>query len=110
MLKCRISITLTKPADTFDKDKRKLAGAIECDEVLFERLRSLRRRLADERDVPAYIIFSDVSLREMAHTQPLRLAEFANIPGVGQQKLKSFGEIFLSEIADHVRLSEASLP
>jgi ATP-dependent DNA helicase RecQ len=110
VLKCRISITLTKPADTFDKDKRKLAGAIECDEVLFERLRSLRRRLADERDVPAYIIFSDASLREMARTQPLRLAEFANIPGVGQQKLRSFGEIFVSEIADHVRVSEASLP
>ena len=110
VLKCRASITLTKPADTFDKDKRKLAGEIECDEVLFERLRNLRRRLADERDVPAYIIFSDVSMREMARTQPLRLAEFANIAGVGQQKLKSFGEIFLSDIADHVRLSEASRP
>ena len=110
VLKCRTSITLTKPADTFDKNKRKLAGEIECDEVLFGRLRGLRRKLADERDVPAYIIFSDASLREMARAQPKRLAEFANIPGVGQQKLKSFGEIFLSEIADHVRLSEASLP
>ena len=108
VLKYRTSITLTKPADTFDKDKRKLAGAIECDEVLFERLRSLRRRLADERDVPAYIIFSDVSLREMARAQPARLAEFANIPGVGQQKLKSFGELFVSEIAQYVQSSQAS--
>ena len=108
VLKYRTSITLTKPADTFDKDKRKLTGAIECDEVLFERLRSLRRRLADERDVPAYIIFSDVSLREMARAQPARLAEFANIPGVGQQKLKSFGELFVSEIAQYVQSSQAS--
>ena len=107
VLKCRTSITLTKPADTFDKNKRKLAGEIECDEVLFGRLRGLRRKLANERDVPAYIIFSDASLREMARTQPLRLAEFANIPGVGQQKLKSFGEIFLSEIADHVPVRRA---
>jgi ATP-dependent DNA helicase RecQ len=108
-LKCRTSITLTKPADTFDKDKRKLAGEIKCDEVLFERLRSLRRRLADERDVPAYIIFSDASLREMAHAQPTRLAEFVNISGVGQQKLKSFGELFVSEIADHIRSAQPSL-
>ena len=107
VLKCRAPITLTKPGETFDKDKRKLAGAIECDEVLFEQLRSLRRRLADERDVPAYIIFSDASLREMARTQPSRLAHFAAIPGVGQQKLKSFGDIFVKEIADYV-LSKSS--
>ena len=108
-LKCRTSITLTKPAETLDKDKHKRAGTIECDEVLFERLRRLRRGLADERDVPAYIIFSDASLREMARAQPLRLAEFATIPGVGQQKLKSFGELFVAEIADHIRSSQASL-
>jgi ATP-dependent DNA helicase RecQ len=107
LLKCRTAITLTKPADTFDINKRKLAGAIECDEVLFERLRSLRRRLADERDVPAYIIFSDASLREMAHAQPTRIAEFANIPGVGRQKLNSFGDLFVKEIADYV-LSKSS--
>jgi len=108
-LKCRTSITLTKPAETLDKDKHKRAGTIECDEVLFERLRRLRRGLADERDVPAYIIFSDASLREMARAQPLRVAEFAAIPGVGQQKLKSFGELFVAEIADHIRSSQASL-
>jgi ATP-dependent DNA helicase RecQ len=109
-LKCRTAITLTKPRDTSDKQKRRTTGEIECDEVLFERLRRLRRRLADERDVPAYIIFSDASLGEMARAQPMRLAEFANIPGVGQQKLKSFGQIFISEIADHIRLLEPLLP
>src|SRR5437764_1379496 len=87
VLKCRASIPLTTPGDTFDKNKRKLAGEIECDEVLFGRLRGLRRKLADERDVPAYIIFSDASLREMARAQPRRLAEFAALPGVGQEKL-----------------------
>jgi ATP-dependent DNA helicase RecQ len=109
-LKCRSAITLTKPTEVADKRKPKSTGEIECDEVLFERLRRLRRKLADERDVPAYIIFSDASLREMAHAQPTRLAEFAVIPGVGQQKLKSFGELFVSEIADHIRSSQASLP
>jgi len=99
-----------RSAEPIDKEQRKPAGEIECDEVLFERLRRLRRRLADERDVPAYIIFSDASLREMARAQPMRLEEFANIPGVGQQKLKSFGQIFISEIADHVRMLEPLIP
>ena len=76
-------------------------GAIECDEVLFEHLRALRRQLADERGVPAYIIFSDVSLREMARKYPTNSTEFRRIPGVGEQKLKDFGEAFLSAIRSH---------
>ena len=60
--------------------------------------RKLRRRLADERDVPAYVIFSDVSLREMARSYPTRLGDFGRIPGVGQQKLNAFGETFVGEI------------
>jgi len=52
--------------------------------------------------VPAYIIFSDVSLREMARTYPTNSTEFRRIPGVGEQKLKDFGEAFLSEIRSHL--------
>jgi superfamily II DNA helicase RecQ len=62
----------------------------------------LRRQLADERGVPAYIIFSDVSLREMARKYPTNSAEFRRIPGVGAQKLKDFSEAFLSEINSHL--------
>jgi ATP-dependent DNA helicase RecQ len=65
-------------------------------------LRALRRKLADERGVPAYIIFSDVSLREMARKYPTNSTEFRRIPGVGEQKLKDFGETFLSEIRSHL--------
>jgi ATP-dependent DNA helicase RecQ len=100
-LKHRKSITLSKPVDLPDKPPKKRSGEIECDELLFERLRVLRRRIADEREVPAYIIFSDASLREMAHAQPTSIGEFANICGVGQQKLKSFGDAFVREIADY---------
>jgi ATP-dependent DNA helicase RecQ len=97
-LKNRTPITLTKPVDVATERARTTAGAIECDEALFERLRGLRRKLADERDVPAYVIFSDVSLREMAHAYPATAAEFRRIPGVGEQKLKDFAEPFLGEI------------
>ena len=72
------------------------AGAIECDEALFAHLRGVRRMLADERNVPAYMIFSDVALREMARTYPTTAIEFRRIPGVGEQKLKDFAEPFLS--------------
>jgi ATP-dependent DNA helicase RecQ len=63
----------------------------------------LRKRLADERDVPAYIIFSDVSLRQMARNYPQTESEFARISGVGEKKLREFGQIFLAEIAAHLQ-------
>jgi ATP-dependent DNA helicase RecQ len=98
-LRKRTPITLTKPFETPAKKVRlPRAGEIECDEELFDRLRALRRRIADERDVPAYIIFSDATLREMARACPQNKDEFAQIGGVGQQKLKVFAEPFLAEI------------
>ena len=101
VLRNRTPITLTKQVEIFDA-RTERAAAIECDEVLFECLRTLRRRLADERGVPAYIIFSDVSLREMAKNYPTTPVEFRRIPGVGEQKLKQFAEPFLNEIKNHL--------
>lgn len=102
-LRERKSITLTKPVDVEERKRSKhRAGEIKCDEALFERLRVLRRRFADERDVPAYVIFSDVSLREMARDYPTTPAAFGRIPGVGQQKLRDFGEPFTAAIADYL--------
>ena len=99
-LKERRSITLTKLSESKSaKSRKKPVGQIECDEPLFEHLRQLRRRLADERDVPAFVIFSDVSLREMARDCPTTLKEFEQIQGVGKQKLKDFGSIFTEAIA-----------
>jgi ATP-dependent DNA helicase RecQ len=101
-LRSRTPITLTKQIDIAAREKRARPGAIECDELLFEHLRGLRRRLADERDVPAYVIFSDVSLREMARNYPTTPTEFRRILGVGEQKLKDFAESFLTEIKEHL--------
>src|SRR5207247_8307785 len=99
-LRERKPITLTKPFDveTIKQSKKHRAGDFECDEALFAQLRVLRRQIADERDVPAYVIFSDVSLREMARVYPPTSAEFGRIPGVGQQKLRDFAELFTSAI------------
>ncbi len=103
-LRHRTPITLTKQIEVVaqSRDQKARVGAIECDEVLFERLRDLRRKLADERNVPAYVIFSDVSLREMARNYPTTATEFRRTPGVGEQKLKDFAETFLSEIKNYL--------
>jgi len=101
-LRQRTPITLTKQIEVVGRDQKARAGAIECDEVLFERLRGLRRNVADERNVPAYVIFSDVSLREMAKHYPTTATEFRRIPGVGEQKLKDFAEMFLSEVKNYL--------
>lgn len=97
----RKQITLTKPMAA-PETKVHRAGEISCDELLFERLRQVRKTLADERAVPSYIIFSDVSLRQMARSYPATEQEFARISGVGEKKLREFGEIFLAEIAAHL--------
>jgi ATP-dependent DNA helicase RecQ len=101
-LRERQSILLTKPV-TVTKPALPRAGEISCDEALFERLRRLRKRLADERGVPPYIVFSDVSLRQMARYHPKNEEEFARINGVGEQKLRRFGKKFISEIAAYLR-------
>ncbi len=100
-LRQRRPITLTKPVSAPAPEARR-TGAIACDEALFDRLRLLRKRLADERGVPPYIVFSDVSLRQMAHDYPADEREFARISGVGEKKLQEFGAVFLAEVAAHL--------
>jgi len=65
---------------------------------LFEELRSLRMRLARERDVPAYIVFSDATLREIAATMPADRHELLAISGVGAKKIETYGDDFLGAI------------
>ncbi len=68
------------------------------DAGLFERLRALRKRLADERKVPAFVVFSDKSLEDMAVRRPRTRDEFLDVHGVGQKKLAEYGDPFLAEI------------
>ncbi len=101
-LRDRSSITLTKQPDKPEAKAKERAGAIACDEALFDLLRATRRTLADTRNVPAYVIFSDVALREMARSYPTTPAEFRRIPGVGEQKLKDFAGPFLAVIGEYL--------
>jgi ATP-dependent DNA helicase RecQ len=82
------------------RKERKAKTNLEYDPELFEILRALRRKIAEEQSVPPFIIFGDKSLYEMAHYLPKTLEEFGNIFGVGAQKLEAYGEVFVEEIAN----------
>jgi len=99
-LRERKAVALTR---SLEETKHPRRGEISCDETLFQQLRELRKRLADERQLPPYIIFSDVSLREMARVYPMTEAEFRRISGVGERKWSEFGPIFMAEIVAFLR-------
>ena len=73
------------------------------DPDLLAALKAVRLTLARERQVPAYVIFSDRTLIDMTALQPRDLAEFAQVNGVGAAKLKDFGAVFLAAIAERAR-------
>jgi ATP-dependent DNA helicase RecQ len=69
--------------------------------ALYERLRALRKRLANEQGLPPYVIFHDATLREMALRRPLTLDEFADLPGVGEAKLARYGDSFIDALRQY---------
>ncbi|TVP57467.1 MAG: ATP-dependent DNA helicase RecQ [Gemmatimonadales bacterium] len=76
--------------------RRRDPSLSEADEALFEELRELRLELARAQGVPAYIVFSDQVLREMATRRPATDAELLDVAGVGPVKLERYGQAFLS--------------
>ncbi|MGK7911282.1 MAG: DNA helicase RecQ [Synechococcus sp.] len=85
--------------------RREVEELSAADEELFQHLRKLRKRLADQQSVPPYIIFSDRTLKAMAQEQPETLEEFGQLVGVGQKKLNQYGEIFLNALDDFLGAS-----
>lgn len=75
-------------------------GAVGIESAVFERLKTLRRDLAAERGVPAYVVFSDATLLEMAAYKPRTLGQLAAISGVGPTKLARYGAAFLAALND----------
>ena len=91
-----------RPADVpAPRPQKGRAGDIVCDETLFEILRTLRREIADRLAVPAYIVFGDVALREMARDVPTSRDALSAITGVGEVKLERFGDAFLEAIREY---------
>ena len=96
------TISLVRPDDVpkvvAEKATRTRNEGVRGDE-LFERLRSLRKRIADAQNVPPYVVFTDSTLEDMARLRPTNADAFRNVSGVGERKLEMFGTAFLTEIA-----------
>jgi ATP-dependent DNA helicase RecQ len=71
---------------------------LPVDEQLFQRLKELRARLAAEAGIPAYIVFHDRTLREMAQRKPCTEEDLLQISGVGERKAARYGAAFLAAI------------
>ncbi|KAF9660530.1 DNA helicase RecQ [Tenacibaculum mesophilum] len=87
-------VAFTKEVKTVTKEKKKKA----VKDTLFERLRKLRYRIAQEEDIAAYLVFNDATLREIENERPQSDEEFLAISGVGQRKLEVYGAEFMEEI------------
>jgi ATP-dependent DNA helicase RecQ len=100
LLKGEAQIQLRKDSITSANDSRPVVKLLVSDEdaPLLSALKANRRALAEQQKVPAYIIFNDKTLIEMAEKRPKNLDEMAAIGGVGAKKLESYGKGFLSVI------------
>lgn len=93
---------LLKPAE---KPRKRIAEDSweGVDRGLFDALRVLRRKFATHRQVPAYIVFGDASVRDMARRRPSTVGGFLEVSGVGQAKARQYGEEFVATISEYCR-------
>ncbi|PSV24807.1 MULTISPECIES: ATP-dependent DNA helicase RecQ [unclassified Photobacterium] len=104
LLRAEIGLELAVPRlDNIARNMKvnKLANR-QYDKKLFAKLRKLRKAIADEEDLPPYVVFNDASLMEMAERLPTSNGDFLAVNGVGQRKLEKYGEVFLGLIRDHL--------
>ena len=94
----KVLLRLPKEPEPAPKTARHAIG--EPSGELFEALRRERRRFAEQENVPAFIIFSDATLRDMCRRLPKTLGEMAEVKGVGEQKLRRYGDAFLRAIRE----------
>lgn len=85
-----------------DKDTPATTSAKAHDQVLFDLLKGLRKKIAKEKNLPPYVIFQDPSLEEMATTYPSTREELSQINGVGMGKVVKFGKPFIDLIGKYV--------
>ncbi len=93
---------LLKPTGKKNKISKVAATSWQgVDKELFEKLRQLRTRIAAEKGIPAYVVFGDTALRDMAYSKPESSETFLEIKGVGQRKCKQYAEIFIAAIKEY---------
>jgi ATP-dependent DNA helicase RecQ len=109
VLRGKRTVRLLQPKAEVQKTRFDEQSWEGVDHGLFESLRTLRRQVADERDVPAYVLFSDATLRDMARVRPGSASALLGIRGVGERKLADLGPRFLELIATYCRANDLPL-
>jgi ATP-dependent DNA helicase RecQ len=106
VLRGQRSVRLVQPKEKIQKTRFDEMSWEGVDPGLFEHLRNLRREIASERNVPAYVVFSDATLRDMARLRPTSPAALLNVRGVGEKKLADLGQRFVEEIQTYCRAND----
>jgi ATP-dependent DNA helicase RecQ len=107
LIQGELELTLRAPEEP-EREQRADPGWEGVDRELFEALRTLRRAIADERGVPPFVIFGDMTLRELARVRPVTAEAFLSVKGVGERKQADFGERFVAAIAAHCKENQAT--
>ncbi len=97
------SLTMRMPKEKIPKIPDKPEEYSEVNEKLMARLKEVRMTQAKRRGVPAYVIFTDATLRDMCRIMPASEREFLEVSGVGEEKLRRYGEIFINEIKSFIK-------
>jgi ATP-dependent DNA helicase RecQ len=104
LLKGEAEVRLSRPVESVSRKRVKANDSWEgIDRGVFEMLRNLRSRISTERQVPAFVIFGDTTLREIARVRPSSLDTFASLPGVGERKLVDLGQAFVDATVEYCR-------
>ena len=104
VLKGETAVILGKPRDTqetMERGKKRAGGRRDYNQALFDRLRVLRKQIADQAKLPPFVVFSDATLADMARTIPDNRQELRQVNGVGELKLNKYGDAFLAEIRQY---------
>ena len=102
----RETLTLPRPRTAQAARASSRQDDLDYDSPLFQKLRELRKRIADEKEVPPYVVFGDRTLQQMAYYYPQGRDAFSRISGVGEAKLGQYGEVFLGAIREYAALHQ----
>ncbi len=97
-------------ADADEDDETGAGGGGAADEQLFEMLKTLRKNVAKQKNLPPFVVFQDPSLEEMATNYPITIDELKNITGVGTGKASKYGKPFIDLIKKYVEENEIERP
>jgi ATP-dependent DNA helicase RecQ len=101
-----VHLEVVKPYEPAKKKNTPLEVVQESNNSLFDYLRGVRRQFSEKENVPAYIVLSDATLKELASQKPVSISDLIHIDGFGEYKIKKYGNTFVKEIKNWLKSNE----